>query len=117
MKINKFELVDHGVEHEQYFQGCGVAFSEYDECYTGIGASLREALEDALEQIASNGHEISPELSAEVRNAENIDRVQPLLNEYAADNSLDVDTYAEQASLYYHASIRIKVSKQAETAE
>ena len=47
-----YEIIDHGVEHEQYFQGCGVAFTEFEEVFTGTGDSPHEALEDALEQAA-----------------------------------------------------------------
>jgi hypothetical protein len=54
-QITEFEIVDHGVEHEQYFQGCGVAFTKFEECYTGSAKSAREALNDALEQLASAG--------------------------------------------------------------
>lgn len=53
--IVKFEFLSHGIDHPDYFQGCGVAFTEYDECYTGIGDTEREAAEDALEQCITNG--------------------------------------------------------------
>ena len=48
----KYELLDHGVDHSQYFQGCGTAHTDYDECATGIGNDPREALDDCLDQIA-----------------------------------------------------------------
>lgn len=50
--ITKHQIIDHGVENEQYFQGCGVSFTEFKEVFTGIGSSAHEALEDALEQAA-----------------------------------------------------------------
>ncbi len=53
-KITSFQVVDHGIEHAQYFQGCGVAFAEYDECVTGCGDNFAEALDDALESIAQS---------------------------------------------------------------
>ncbi len=53
-KITSFQVVDHGIEHAQYFQGCGVAFTEYDECVTGCGDNFAEALDDALESIAQS---------------------------------------------------------------
>lgn len=46
------QIIRHGIEHSQYFQGCGVSFTAYDACATGIGATEREAYEDALESIA-----------------------------------------------------------------
>ncbi len=53
-KITSFQVVDHGIEHAQYFQGCGTAFTEYDECVTGCGNDFSEALDDALESIAQS---------------------------------------------------------------
>ena len=47
-----YEIIDHGVEHEQYFQGCGTAFTEFTDVYTGIGDTPKDALEDALESAA-----------------------------------------------------------------
>jgi hypothetical protein len=47
-----FEYLDHGCDGEQYFPGCGVAFTHWTDCVTGIGDSAREAGEDALEQLA-----------------------------------------------------------------
>ena len=55
--IVEFELVDHGIEHEQYFQGCGLAFTEYTDIATGCGDCPAEAVDDALEQLAMNGWE------------------------------------------------------------
>jgi hypothetical protein len=56
-QIQEFEILDHGVEHSQYFQGCGVSFTPYTDVYTGIGSSAHEALEDALEQAACSDWE------------------------------------------------------------
>ena len=52
MKIATFEIINHGVEHEQYFQGCGVAFTRFTHVVTGAGMTAREAYKDAAEQIA-----------------------------------------------------------------
>lgn len=56
--ITEFEVRYHGIGHEQYFQGCSVSFTQWDECYTGCGATASEALDDALEQMAYTGLEI-----------------------------------------------------------
>lgn len=48
-------IVWHGVDHEQYFPGCGVALTKYDDAVTGCGNDWREALDDALECAAQNG--------------------------------------------------------------
>lgn len=50
-KILTFRVLDHGCDHEQYFPGCGVSFTQYEACVTGIGDSAKEAANDALEQL------------------------------------------------------------------
>ncbi len=57
--INDYEIVNHGVENEQYFQGCGVCFTSFEDVATGIGDSASDALEDALECLALNGWDTS----------------------------------------------------------
>lgn len=57
-KVADHSVTDHGVEHSQYFQGDGIAFTEYTDCATGCGNSAFEAMEDALEQLASNGWDV-----------------------------------------------------------
>ncbi len=51
--IPKYEIIDHGVDHSQYFQGCGCAFTEFTNCYTGVGNNAKEAYEDAVGMIYS----------------------------------------------------------------
>jgi hypothetical protein len=55
-----FEVIDHGIEHSQYFQGCGVSHSRFTDVATGIGYSAHEAGQDALE-CAWFGEGIDPE--------------------------------------------------------
>lgn len=55
--ITEFQLVDHGIEHEQYFSGCGIAFTPFEYVATGCGNNPAEAVDDCLEQIAS-GNEL-----------------------------------------------------------
>ncbi len=55
--IEQFEIVDHAIDHEQYFQGCGTSFTSYDDIATGIGSNFAEAVDDALEQLACSGWE------------------------------------------------------------
>ena len=45
----EFQIMDHGCDGEQYFPGCGVAFTSYSDVSTGIGESAREAGKDAWE--------------------------------------------------------------------
>ncbi len=50
VKAVKMEIINHGIEHSQYFQGCGTSFSVFNICYTGAGSNAKEAYEDAVEQ-------------------------------------------------------------------
>lgn len=57
--IKAYELEDCGADHSQYFPGRGVSFTKWDLCYVGAGNSPREAIEDALEQAATCGYDVS----------------------------------------------------------
>ena len=48
----QIEIINHGVMCSDYFQGCGLAFTDYDAVATGVGSSEREAFDDALDQLA-----------------------------------------------------------------
>lgn len=50
MKIKAYELIDHGMENSQYFQGCGTSCTKFTDVWTGIGDSSKEAYEDAVGQ-------------------------------------------------------------------
>ena len=89
-KIKDFEIVDHGVEHPDYFQGCGVTYTKFDDCATGIGRSLHEALGDALEQLAAD-YDLST--------------CSTLVDE-CAEASKDTAALFDDAEVYYYASIR-----------
>ena len=52
MRISSFEILDHGIDNSQYFQGCGTSYTAFDHVQTGCGENATEAFEDALEQIA-----------------------------------------------------------------
>ena len=53
-RVAEFSVENHGVDNPQYFRGAGVAFTEWDECFVGIGNTPREALDDALEMAAQS---------------------------------------------------------------
>lgn len=57
--VTEWQILDHGREHEQYFQGCGTAFTKYEHVATGIGDDAREALDDATESVAQQDHDIT----------------------------------------------------------
>lgn len=48
----EFEVLDHGIDGEQYWPGYGTSFSKFKHAITGIGDSALEAGEDALDQVA-----------------------------------------------------------------
>jgi hypothetical protein len=47
----RFEILVHGPEHSQFFQGCGVSFSSFKSVVTGIGENAKEAYADCVDQI------------------------------------------------------------------
>jgi hypothetical protein len=95
--INEFEIVVHGIEHSDYFQGCGVAFTKFNECYTGIGNNASEALEDALEQAEQSGY-----------NTEGIKVDQPYVKETELTHTDCNDDECYSEGMYYFVSVRIK---------
>lgn len=54
-RIIDYEVIDHGVHHNQYFPGCGVAFTRFSHVVTGIGETAFEAALNAIEQIQMLG--------------------------------------------------------------
>ena len=53
-QVKEFQLIDHGIDHSQYFQGCGVSFTRYEFVSTGCGNNFQEAMDDCMESIAQN---------------------------------------------------------------
>ena len=47
----RFEIIDHGWNNSQYFQGCGVAYTDYDSVVTGCGHNAKDAYENAVENL------------------------------------------------------------------
>lgn len=58
-RVGDFYITLHGIESSQYFQGHGISGNRWEDCATGIGDSEAEALDDALEQLASNGWDVA----------------------------------------------------------
>lgn len=65
-RINNLN-VEWTADHNQYFQGHGIAFTDWDACATGCGETLNEAIEDALEQLAEQDITISHAQEQEIR--------------------------------------------------
>ena len=98
-RIGEFELIDHGIEHSQYFQGCGVAFTRFANVVTGIGDNPAEAIDDCLEQVAQAGFDTEG-MEARILEQEGLKAI-PTTPSVAAEFGCD-----ETGEAYYHVSIR-----------
>lgn len=83
-----YEVIDHGIDNCQYFQGCGTAFTDFDICFTGAGSNAREAYHDALDQAAMSGY--------------NVDSVRGV-----SQLSRRVVRQSDHEDIYYYVSIRL----------
>jgi hypothetical protein len=106
--VSDYELIDHGIDAAQYFQGCGTAFSKFDHCFTGCGQTSGEALDDALEQLAMESFDA--------------DQIESMINADYPTLRRDIDAHSEcnwseneepteeheGCELYYYISIRVK---------
>lgn len=114
--IVAYELIDHGIEHSQYFQGCGVVFTPFDFVVTGIGDDFREAVEECLEQLAMMDYETE---GMESRIERDYLDGQPLGEVRSPSVSEELEADAEYSGalcdawdgidceLWYHVSIRV----------
>lgn len=102
-KVTSFQIVDHGIDGGQYFPGCGVMFTEYDECVTGANSSAVEALCDAIEAARQNGAEFTEE-ETESMLADITETPREEVPEGAGD-------------LYYYVSIRYCVESSQEASK
>jgi hypothetical protein len=101
-KAIKYKIINHGYEHIQYFQGQGVAFTEYDMAFTGTADNAKEAYNDALEQIYET--DIDPA---------SLDKIMPTRPHgiRAADKVPARYLKDEYNEYYWHVSILIKLKK------
>ena len=109
--ISEYSITDHGVEHSQYFQGAGVAFTKWEACYTGIGCSLAEALGDAVEQLAmSEEYDVAtlPDGWDEGLAKLTDDEVSPIIRSHCECASALVCECFEQSELHCFVTIFVK---------
>jgi hypothetical protein len=57
-EVEDYEFKDLGVENDQYFQGAGTSFAKWEDVFVGIGSSLYEAAEDALDGAAMSSWDV-----------------------------------------------------------
>lgn len=89
-KIGEFELIDHGIEGSQYFQGCGTAFSKFEHVTTGVGDNPAEAINDLLEMVAQHeGNFDVSDLEKRICEQEGIDKIpeKPSAYQQLLDNN------------------------------
>ena len=96
--ISDYEIIDHGIENSQYFQGCGTAFSKYENVVTGCGSNPSEAIADALDQISAMDFNVCATLESEVDVGEYLGTTSPNTNPSHEEN--------EDSKMYYYLSIR-----------
>lgn len=85
--ITEYQIINHGVQNEQYFQGCGVSFTRFTDVSTGIGESACVAMEDALESLAQNDYDVSS-----------------IVNDLSNELTVEED----QADCYHYVSVRVR---------
>lgn len=103
--IGEFEILDHGIDHSQYFQGCGISYTRFNNVVTGCGSNAKEAFDDAMEQIASAG-EFDYKL---IEDSEEGKQYQTEEAEAASvENHLKKygESVGEDCELYYYLSVR-----------
>ena len=105
-KVADFEVIDHGVKWPDYFQGCGVAFTTFDHCQTGIGDSIASALNDCLELIAQCGEVDVADLESRIIALEGEPSEDDTVARYCEPHNLGPDLEDREERPYHHISIR-----------
>ena len=95
MKITDYEIINHGYDHAQYFQGCGTAFTDFEDVSTGAGDNAKDAYEDAVEQLAMTGYNVD-KMPTRPRGINKKDKVPHELSKH------------EDSEIYFYVSIRVR---------
>lgn len=102
-RIENYEIINHGVDRSDHFQGCGTSHTDFDDVATGIGYSEKEALDDALDTLAYSGWDVdsNPELLADCDNADDTDIITTIIEEYS-------DGDGDYENPWVHVSVRVR---------
>lgn len=92
-RITAYEIINHGADHSQYFQGCGVSHTSFEHVATGVSVNAKEAYEDAIEGIAQMGYDVST-LPTRPRGIRQTDAVR--------------DSEETDNEVHYYVSIRVR---------
>lgn len=96
--VVSFEFIDHGIEHPDFFQGCGAALSAWDWCFTGLGGTPYEAAHEALE-LASHDHRWNDAVMSDA---------ETWIEEHMGRTLEAFEPIPDDSDARYHVSIRIK---------
>jgi hypothetical protein len=113
-----FEIIDHGVDGESYFPGCGVSHTAFTDVATGIGDSARAAAEDAADSMAQSlpsDIEIPEELDAAIRELSDEDDTHATCSQAFIDDAGngpdDFEAWHETCEMHHYVSIRYRVER------
>ena len=95
MKITDYEIINHGYDHAQYFQGCGTAFTDFEDVSTGAGDNAKDAYEDAVEQLAMTGYNVD-KMPTRPRGINKKDKIPYELSKH------------EDSEIYFYVSIHVR---------
>lgn len=97
--IGDFQVIDHGIESSQYFQGCGVAWTGFKNIVTGIGSDPADAICNCLNQICQEDFDTEG-MEARIIAQEGLTKLPttPNTDKYHEEN--------EESEMWYHVSLR-----------
>ena len=102
--VTEYEIINHGIDHSDYFQGCGVSCTRYTDVATGIGCSEKDALDDALDQLAQAAWDVenNKALMHDLHDlADATDVIAPIIAEFSEGDE-------DYENPWVHVSVRVK---------
>lgn len=105
-KVTSFRVVFHGVDNEQYFQGHGISFTDYDESATGSDMNARGAVDWAIDSLAQNGVDFTDSQVAEIFAMADACKHPSVYT--LQDQAQDKGEEFSDEGLYFYASIDVK---------
>ena len=99
-KVTEYQIVDHGFESPDYFQGCGTAFTNFDDVATGCGDTAKAAFDDALDNLAQSDWNVS----GIKNNISNRMTVRGYLRRLGGLSKQDI----EDSETQYYVSVRVR---------
>jgi hypothetical protein len=117
LKIQHFDIIDHGIDHAQYFQGDSAMFTSFETTETGCGDTFADAIDDALEGIAQVSEvEIDfDDLNARIKESLGLKSTDEYPTKPSASEWMDAASSKGEgegdSELYYYVSIRYSLPK------